>query len=184
MFYFFALIFLAVLIIAWIIFIYNGLVRGRNLVREAWSGIDVQLKRRYDLIPNLVETVKGYSKHEEGIFTEVTRLRSAAINASSPEAKGHAEAALTAGLRSVFAVAEGYPELKANENFRDLQQSLQKVEDELQLARRYYNGTTREYNTSIESFPNVIIAGAMGFKQAGFFELDDVTERNTPKVAF
>lgn len=184
MFYFVALVLLAVVIIAWFIAIYNGLVRKRNLVREAWSGIDVQLKRRYDLIPNLVETVKGYSKHEEGIFTEVARLRSAAINASSPEAKGHAEAALTAGLRTVFAVAEGYPELKSNENFRDLQQSLQKVEEELQLARRYYNGTTREYNTSIESFPNVLLAGAMGFKQAGYFELDDVSERNAPKVAF
>lgn len=184
MFYFVALVLLAVVIIAWFIAIYNGLVRKRNLVREAWSGIDVQLKRRYDLIPNLVETVKGYSKHEEGVFTEVARLRSAAINASSPEAKGHAEAALTAGLRTVFAVAEGYPELKSNENFRDLQQSLQKVEEELQLARRYYNGTTREYNTSIESFPNVLLAGAMGFKQAGYFELDDVSERNAPKVAF
>lgn len=184
MFYFVALVLLAVIVIAWFIAIYNGLVRKRNLVREAWSGIDVQLKRRYDLIPNLVETVKGYTKHEEGIFTEVARLRSAAINASSPEAKGHAEAALTAGLRTVFAVAEAYPELKANENFRDLQQSLQKVEEELQLARRYYNGTTREYNTAIETFPNVLLAGAMGFKQAGYFELDDVSERNAPKVAF
>lgn len=184
MFYFVALVLLAVVVIAWFIAIYNGLVRKRNLVREAWSGIDVQLKRRYDLIPNLVETVKGYTKHEEGIFTEVARLRSAAINASSPEAKGHAEAALTAGLRTVFAVAEAYPELKANENFRDLQQSLQKVEEELQLARRYYNGTTREYNTAIETFPNVLLAGAMGFKQAGYFELDDVSERNAPKVAF
>lgn len=184
MFYFVALVLLAVVVIAWFIAIYNGLVRKRNLVREAWSGIDVQLKRRYDLIPNLVETVKGYTKHEEGIFTEVARLRSAAINASSPEAKGHAEAALTAGLRTVFAVAEAYPELKANDNFRDLQQSLQKVEEELQLARRYYNGTTREYNTAIETFPNVLLAGAMGFKQAGYFELDDVSERNAPKVAF
>lgn len=184
MFYFVALVLLAVIVIAWFIAIYNGLVRKRNLVREAWSGIDVQLKRRYDLIPNLVETVKGYTKHEEGIFTEVARLRSAAINASSPEAKGHAEAALTAGLRTVFAVAEAYPELKANDNFRDLQQSLQKVEEELQLARRYYNGTTREYNTAIETFPNVLLAGAMGFKQAGYFELDDVSERNAPKVAF
>jgi LemA protein len=184
MFIFLVLVILVVLLVAWLISIYNGLVRKRNLVREAWSGIDVQLKRRYDLIPNLVETVKGYTKHEEGIFAEVARLRSNAINAGSPEEQGKAEAALTAGLRTVFAVAEAYPDLKASENYRDLQKSLQTIEDELQLSRRYYNGTTRDYNTSIESFPNVLIAGSLGFKQAGFFELDDVAQRETPKVAF
>jgi LemA protein len=175
---------LVITILGWIALSYNGLVRKRNMVREAWSGIDVQLKRRHDLIPNVIETVKGFAKQEENIFSEVTRLRSAAMQAGTPQDKGQAENALSAGLNRIFAISEAYPELKSSENFLDLQKQLQGVEHELQLARRYYNGTTRDYNTAIESFPTLFVAGAMGFKAAGFFELEDPSERSVPKVAF
>lgn len=178
------LIALLAAVAAILITLYNGLVRKRNLLREAWSGIDVQLKRRHDLIPGLIETVKGYARHEEGIFSNLAQLRSEALRATSPDERGHAEAALTQSLRSVFAIAENYPELKASQNFRDFQQALQQVETELQLARRYYNGSARDYNTSIETFPSVLIAPALGFKSASFFELDDDAARNTPKIAF
>lgn len=177
------LLLLAILAI-WFISRYNGLVRLKALLNEAWSGIDVQLKRRYDLIPNLVETVKGYSTHEKSVFTEVTRMRSAAMHATGVEDKAQAEAALTQTLKSLFAVAENYPELKANENFLALQKELSQIEHELQLARRYYNGTARNYNILVQTFPSSIVASLGGFKEAPYFELTNALERETPRVQF
>src|SRR5262249_5852696 len=157
----------------WAISIYNGLVSGRNMVKEALSGIDVQLKRRHDLIPKLVETVKGYMGHESGVLQEVARLRSQEQSAGSLAAKGEAETALTTQLRSVFALAESYPDLKANQNFMDLQKSVSGLEDEIQMARRYYNGSVRNYNTRIASFPDVFIARMMGCQEFEFFGASD-----------
>ena len=144
-----------VLIVAIIagIALYNGLIQLKVLVDEAWSGIDVQLKRRYDLIPNLVETVKGYASHEKETFEKIAQLRSSAMGATGVEEKGKIEAELTSTLKTLFAVAESYPELKANENFKELQNSLTSIEEEIQGARRYYNGTVRDYNTKIMVFP-------------------------------
>ena len=154
------------------IVIFNRLVRGRNLVREGFSGIDVQLKRRSDLIPNLVETVKAYAAHERGLFTEIAEKRTAAMNASGVAGKAAAETDLQGSLRRLFAVAEGYPELKANQNFLALQTQIAELEDQLQMARRYYNGTVRDYNTSIQTFPDVLIAGPLGFREEHFFQAD------------
>jgi len=170
-------------VVAYGISLYNGLAKLKILVEEAWSGIDVQLKRRYDLIPNLVETVKGYAKHEKDTFKEVIALRQAAMGANNVAEKNKIENQLSASLKTLFAVAENYPELKANENFRDLQESLTGIEEELQGARRYYNGTVREYNTKIAVFPNNIIAGMLGYKSRDFFEADE-TERKNVKVDF
>jgi LemA protein len=164
--------------------LYNGLVRRRNLVQEGWSGIDVQLKRRYDLVPNLINTVKGYGKHEKEIFEKVADARKEAIQAKGVSPQGQAENALTQGIRSLFAVAENYPDLKASANFLELQKSLSSVEDEIQLARRYYNGTVRDLNTTIQSFPAVLFARSLGFKEAEFFEIELATERKTPEVNF
>jgi LemA protein len=164
--------------------LFNGLVRKRNLVREAWSGIDVQLKRRYDLIPNLIETVRGYGKHEKELFEKLAAARQAAISAQGVPEQGKAENALTAGIRSLFAVAENYPELKASQNFLELQKTLAAVEDEIQMARRYYNGSVRDLNTSVQSFPAVLFAKALGFSEAAFFEIETATERRTPEVKF
>jgi LemA protein len=164
--------------------LYNGLVRKRNLVREAWSGIDVQLKRRYDLIPNLIETVRGYGKHEKDLFEKLASARQAAISAQGVPEQGKAENVLTAGIRSLFAVAENYPELKASQNFLELQKTLSAVEDEIQMARRYYNGSVRDLNTSVQSFPAVLFAKALGFNAAEFFEIETATERRTPEVKF
>lgn len=168
----------------WFVSTYNNLVSLRNRMKEAWSGIDVQLKRRYDLIPNLVETVKGYAGHEKGVFEEVTRLRGAAQSASGVAEKGAAESALTAGIRGIFAVAENYPDLKANQNFLELQQNLNQIEDELQMARRYYNGTVRDMNNIIESVPSNFVANAGGFKTGEFFEIEAPAERQAPAVHF
>lgn len=180
------IIFLVVifLIIIWFIGTYNGFVKGKNLMHEAWSGIDVQLKRRYDLIPNLVETVKGYSQHEKGLFEEVARLRSLSMNATTVKAKSEAEGALVEGLKSLFAVAEAYPELKANQNFMELQKSLEGIENELQLARRYFNGTVRDFNIRVESFPSTVIAQLFSFRVADFFEIGNAAEREAPRVEF
>lgn len=164
--------------------LYNSLIRKRNLVREAWSGIDVQLKRRYDLVPNLIATVKGYSKHEKELFEKVTNARKEAIQAQGVQPQGQAENTLTQAIRSLFAIAENYPDLKANQNFLELQKNLAAVEDEIQLARRYYNGSVRDLNTSIQSFPAVLFARALGFKEAEFFEIEFATERKTPEVQF
>lgn len=163
---------------------YNSLVRLKALVQEAWSGIDVQLKRRYDLIPNLIETVKGYAGHERGIFEKVAEMRAASMGAGSIEEKAEAEAGLTKALKTLFAVVENYPDLKANENFLSLQQDLNKIEDELQLARRYYNGATRNYNIAVHTFPINIVAGISGFGIQDYFEVDDAQERQAPKVKF
>lgn len=178
------LIGLMLLLVLWFVGAYNGFVKGKNLMREAWSGIDVQLKRRYDLIPNLVETVKGYSQHEKGILEEVTRWRSRSMNATTVKDKSEAEGALAQGLKSLFAVAEAYPELKANQNFIALQKSLEEIENELQLARRYFNGTVRDFNIRVESFPSNIVAQLFNFQVADFFEVGNGAEREVPQVKF
>lgn len=171
------------LLIGFVVALYNGLVKLRVLVEEAWSGIDVQLKRRYDLIPNLVETVKGYATHEKGTFEKIAELRSAAMKTESVEEKGKIENQLTSALKTIFAVAENYPQLKADANFLDLQKSLQTIEEEIQGARRYYNGAVREFNLKLSVFPNNIIAGFLGFKAKEFFEADE-TEKANVKVDF
>jgi LemA protein len=170
-------------IAAYAVVVYNGLVKLRVLVDEAWSGIDVQLKRRYDLIPNLVETVKGYAKHEKKLFEKVTQLRTGAMKAGTPEAKGKAEAELANTLKTVFAVAENYPELKANTNFMKLQDELTVIEEEVQSARRYYNGAVRDFNMKLQVFPTNLIAGMLGFKKREFFEAEE-EERENVKVDF
>ena len=163
--------------------LYNSLVQLKILVDEAWSGIDVQLKRRYDLIPNLVETVKGYAKHESATFEKIAQLRSAAMNATGIEEKGQLENQLSSTLKTLFAVAENYPELKANQNFLDLQSQLSSIENEIQGARRYYNGTVRDYNTKILVFPNNLLAGMLGFKAREFFAAEEEAKQNV-KVDF
>lgn len=174
----------AIVLLAIFILIYNKLIRLKNLVSEAWSGIDVQLKRRYDLIPNLVATVKGYSEHEATTLTKVTQLRTIAMGASSIDDKIKAENALTGSLKSLFAVAENYPDLKANQNFVHLQKDLSEIEEQLQLARRYYNAVTREYNSSIQTFPNNLVANFLQYKTQPFFEINNDIERQAPKVSF
>lgn len=168
----------------WLMSVYNGLVKLRNMMQEGWSGIDVQLKRRFDLIPNLIETVKGYASHEKETLQNVTLARSAVSSAGNdPEARLQAENALTGTLRTLFAVAESYPDLKANQNFINLQDQLSTIEDAIQMARRYYNGTVRNYNTMIQRFPAVLIARQLGFNEAPFFEAEEES-RQTPKVSF
>ena len=172
-----------VLVVVWLIGIYNKLVRNKNLVAEGWSSIDVQLKRRTDLIPNLIESVKGYMKHERELLSEVTRLRSESLKTTDVSAKNQVENALSRSLVNLFAVAENYPDLKANQNFLDLQRQLGEIEDQLQMARRYYNGTVRNYNILIESFPSNIIAKQFRFNQASFFELENESERDVLRGA-
>lgn len=168
----------------WLMSVYNGLVKLRNMMQEGWSGIDVQLKRRFDLIPNLIETVKGYASHEKETLQNVTLARSAVSSAGNdPEARLQAENALTGTLRTLFAVAESYPDLKANQNFINLQDQLSTIEDAIQMARRYDNGTVRNYNTMIQRFPAVLIARQLGFNEAPFFEAEEES-RQTPKVSF
>lgn len=163
--------------------VYNNLVKLRVLVEEAWSGIDVQLKKRFDLIPNLVNTVKGYAKHEEGVFTKVTELRSSIGNAESVEERVDLENQLSGTLKTLFAVSENYPELKADSSFLKLQGELSEIEDELEGARRYYNGTVREFNLKIQSFPINLVAGMFGFKSRAFFEAEEEAKENV-KVDF
>ena len=172
-----------VLAVLWAISVYNSLIRQRNLVDEGWSGIDVQLKRRADLVPNLVETVKGYKIHEQNVLENVTKMRTSAMAAQTVEDKAKAEAGLTAALKTLFAVAENYPDLKANQNFLRLQQQLASLENEIQLARRYYNGAARNYNIAIQSFPSNIVAGFFKFEARAYFEIDE-SERKSPKVKF
>lgn len=178
------LVALAVLVAFYAIGIYNRLVKLKNLVAEAWSGIDVQLKKRYDLIPNLVETVKGYATHEKETFENVTRARAAAQQATTVEGQQAAENALKGSLVNLMAVAERYPDLKANANFLDLQQKLAEVEGDIEKSRRYYNGTVREQNTLIETFPSNIVANSFGFAKSAFFELEDQAEKQAPSVKF
>jgi len=161
----------AVLLI-WAIAVYNGLIRLKNRVDEAWSDIDVQLKRRYDLIPNLVSTVKGYASHEKGVFEKVTEARTRAMGAQSAADKAKAENMLSQTLKSLFAVAENYPDLKANQNFLELQRELADTEDKIQASRRFYNGNVRDFNTKIQIFPNNIFAGMLGFSSREFFEAE------------
>lgn len=161
-----------VLVALWLMGAYNGLITGRNQVDEAWSDINVQLKRRYDLIPNLVETVKGYAKHEKEAFENVTKARSAAMGASTPATKAAAEGELSGTLKTLFAVAEAYPDLKANENFMALQNELSDTENKIQAARRFYNGNVRDFNIKLEVFPTNIFARSLGFSSKPFFELD------------
>ncbi len=174
------------LIAVYAIAVYNGLVRARQMVREAWSGIDVQLKRRADLIPNLLETVKGYAKHEKETLTEVIEMRNRAQSVDSGDIAGRAvaEGMLSQALGKLFALAEDYPELKANENFQELQESLQETEDEIQMSRRYYNGAARALNVKVESFPSNLVANAFNFEQSEYFEIEDAADRAVPKVGF
>lgn len=168
----------------YVMFTYNAFVKGRNQIKEAWSDIDVQLKRRYNLIPNIVETVKGYATHEQDTFTKITEARAKAINATNMQEHGAAENMLSGALKSLFAVAENYPELKANENFMQLQNELVDTEDKIQSSRRFYNGVVRDFNTSVEQFPSKVVAQMFQFKSADFFELQDAAEREVVKVDF
>lgn len=172
------------LIIFWLIGVYNSLIKLRNQTDEAWSDIDVQLKRRYDLIPNLIETVKGYAKHEKELFENVTKARANAINAKGVDEQGKAENMLEGTLKSLFAVAENYPDLKANQNFLKLQDELTDTENKIQAARRFYNGNVRDFNTKIQVFPNNMLAGMMGFKKYDFFELEQAEAKEPVKVQF
>jgi LemA protein len=163
---------------------YNSLIRQRNQVEEAWSDIDVQLKRRHNLVPNLVETVKGYATHEREAFESVTQARAQALGAQTPAEQAKAENGLTSTLKSLFAIAENYPDLKANVNFLELQRELSDTEDKIQAARRFYNGNVRDFNTTVESVPTNLVAGMFNFKKREFFELDDEEARSVPKVEF
>ena len=173
-----------VVIILWIIGVFNGLVVLKNRAKEAWADIDVQLKRRYDLIPNLVETVKGYATHERELFEKVTKARASAMSAQGMAEKAGAENALSQTLKSLFAVAENYPDLKASQNFLELQRELTDTEDKIQAARRFYNTNVRDLNIKIESFPANMIAGSFGFKQMDLFETANGAEREPVKVKF
>ena len=163
---------------------YNKLVRARTMVEEGWSGIDVQLKKRYNLIPNLVETVKGYASHEKDTFNQVIAARNAAQNAEGVKSKTAAEQQLQTAMANIFALAEAYPELKANTNFLQLQDELSKIEGDVEKARRYYNGTVRENNVMVESFPSNLIASMFNFYLADFFEIENQEEKAVPKVKF
>lgn len=167
-----------------VIGVYNSLIQLKNKVDEGWADIETQLKRRYDLIPNMVETVKGYAKHESKTLEAVTQARNMAMSTTDPGDKIKAENALTGALKTLFAVAENYPDLKANQNFMDLQATLKEVEEKLQLSRRYYNATVRDFNTKIEIFPNNIIAGIFSFVRRKFFEIENAEERENVKVSF
>ncbi|MDO8618165.1 MAG: LemA family protein [Candidatus Uhrbacteria bacterium] len=174
----------AVLIILWLIWTYNRLIQLRNQTDEAWSDIDVQLKRRYDLIPNLINTVKGYATHESTVFEKVTQARAQAINAGNPHDKMAAENMLTGALKSLFAVSEAYPDLKANQNFLKLQDELSDTENKIQASRRFYNGNVRDLNTSLQSFPTNVIGSLFQFKPREFFEIENAQERQVPEVKF
>jgi len=180
------LLVLVVAIVGYAIILYNQLVRNRQLVAEGWSGIDVQLKRRTDLIPNMLETVKGYMAHERETLQAVTDARTAAQAAQngSPAERGQAEGILSGALGRLFAVAENYPDLKANTTFLEFQSALQTVEDEIQLSRRYYNGAVRNLNIAVESFPSNLVAGGFGFSKAEYFELENEADRAVPNVSF
>lgn len=177
------LLIVAVIAVVWIIFIYNGLIRLKNRVDEAWSDIEVQLKRRYDLIPNLVNTVKGYATHEKQVFEKVTEARSRAMGAGTARDKAQAENMLSDTLKSLFAVAENYPDLKANQNFLELQRELTDTENKIQASRRFYNGNVMDFNTKIEIFPNNLIAGMLKFSKREFFDMDE-KEKEPVKVEF
>ena len=171
------------ILLIWFVATYNGFVRLRNLCKNAWSDVAVQLKRRHDLIPNLVNTVKGYASHEKEVFENVTKARAMATSATSQGDRINAENMLTRALRQLFAVAENYPQLQANTNFLELQRSLSEIEEALQNARRYYNAVVRDYNIKVESIPSNIVAKVSGFKKWEFFKIEE-EERETPEVKF
>jgi LemA protein len=175
-----------VIVVVFLVLTYNRLVQLRQRVKEAFSDIDVQLKRRHDLIPNLVETVKGYAAHERGVFDEVTQARAGAIaaGAQGPQQRAAAEDMLTGALRSLFAVAEAYPQLQAVQEYKDLSENLRDTEDKIQFARRFYNAQVRDYNTALQTFPTVVLAGAMGFTSSQYFEVEAPSDREVPKVSF
>ena len=181
-------IILAIVVLAalYAVFVYNGLVRARQMAEEAWSGIDVQLKRRADVIPNLVETVKGYATHEKTTLEEVIALRNKAqsVPAGDVAARGAAEGLLGQALGRVLALAEAYPDLKANQNFGELQSSIETMESEIQMARRYYNGAARDLNVKVESFPSNLVAGRFGFSKREYFEITNKADRAVPTVKF
>jgi len=181
-----AYILLALVVISLVgaIAIYNRLVRNRQMVQEGWSGIDVQLKRRADLIPNLIEAVKGYMGHEKGVLEKVTELRAQSLQAGGVGDKARVEGALGAALGNLLAVAENYPDLKASQNFIQLQQSLADIEEQIQLSRRYYNGAARNLNILVASFPSNLVANMFQFTPAEYFEIEDAADRAVPKVAF
>lgn len=171
-------------LVLWLIGAFNSLVRARNRVKEAWSDINVQLRRRHDLIPNLVETVKGYATHEQGVLESVIKARTQAVTAGSMEQKEQAENMLTGALKNLFALSEAYPTLRANENFAKLQDELSDTENKVQAARRFYNSNVMDYNTKIEQFPTNTIAGMFNFKQEELFQLDSPAEAKLPEVKF
>ncbi|MEZ5651589.1 MAG: LemA family protein [Burkholderiaceae bacterium] len=175
----------AVLLALYAIKIYNDLVRYRQMVKEGWSGISVQLKRRFDLVPNMVEAVKGYLAHERGVLENVTRARNQvqAAGDAPPAERGRAEGVLGAALGRLFAVVENYPELKANANVTELQKTLAELEDQIQLSRRYYNGAVRQLNVAIEQFPSNVVANMFRFEGAEFFDIEDPAERAAPRVS-
>jgi LemA protein len=184
-----ALIILGVIAVAAlaVIGMYNGLIKLKNRVDEAWSDIDVQLKRRYDLIPNLVETVKGYASHEQATFEKVIQARNAAMAAQKggdAKAQAEAENTLSGTLKTIFALAENYPDLKANQNFLELQRELTDTEDKIQASRRFYNGNVRDFNTKLQVFPTNLIANMLGFKAREFFEIGDEKQREAVQVKF
>ncbi len=179
------LIAIAVVVVLWLALVYNSFVRLVNRTKEAWADIDVQLKRRYDLIPNLVEAVKGYATHESSVFEKVTQARANALSAQSPAEKGKAENILTDALKSVFAVAEAYPQLRAVESFTHLQTELADTENKIQAARRFYNGNVRDLNTKVESFPSNLIAKIFNFAKQEFFQLEEGSAEKEPvKISF
>lgn len=180
------LVILGVLIVLglWFVVIYNGLVTLKVRTDEAWSDIDVQLKRRYDLIPNLINTVKGYATHERELFEKVTQARANAINAHNTQEKVQAENILSGTLKTLFAVAENYPQLKANENFLELQRELSDTENKIQAARRFYNGNVRDLNTKILVFPDSIVASILNIQKREFFEIEEQAEKEKPEVKF
>lgn len=184
MFFFLILLGIGALILFYVIGLYNRFVRKRSMMEEGWSGIDVQLKKRYDLIPNLVETVKGYASHEKETLDAVIKARNQALNAEGMAAHEKAENQLNSALANVFALSESYPDLKANTNFLQLQDELSKIENDIEKARRYYNATVRENNIMVESFPSNLIAQTFGFKLNEYFEIEDPTQRSTPQVKF
>lgn len=173
-----------VFLVIWAVAVYNGLIQLRVRAEASWSDIDVQLKRRYDLIPNLVEAVKGYAAHERSVFESVTQARTRAMQAGAPGAKGQAEQGLSGALKSLFAVAENYPQLRASENFQGLQSSLNQIEEAIQDSRRYYNAVVRDYNTRLSVIPDRFIATAGAFRPREFFQPDSPEERRNVKVAF
>jgi LemA protein len=178
------IIVVVVLLVLFLIVQYNGLVRLRNRIDNAWSQIDVQLKRRHDLIPNLIETVKGYAAHESGTLEKVVQARNAAISAQGPEQSAQAENMLSGALKSIFALAEAYPDLKANQNFISLQEELTSTEDRISYARQFYNDSVLKYDNKLETFPSNTIAGMFNFKSREYFKTDDPTDREVPKVQF